>query len=204
MTDFPIDSAAARGWQVCRICTHIDKHQSHQCDVCGSKLVIRPAHGIQNTVALLICAAVFYLPAMLWPIMHTTQLGRTTGSTITEGVINLWQMGSYPIAVVIFVASVVVPLGKMLALAWLCWRVHRPARFSHQQATHVYFVVEVIGKWSMVDVFVVALLVGLVQLDNLMRIEPGNATLPFTAVVIFTMLAAQNFDPRLIWDKEHG
>ncbi|MEM7079719.1 MAG: paraquat-inducible protein A [Pseudomonadota bacterium] len=204
MTAYPADSAAAQGWSVCQTCMRIDKEHNTSCPICGSRLQLRPDHGIQQPVALLLCAVVFYLPAMLWPIMHTTQLGRTTGNTITQGVLILWSSGSYPIAIVIFIASVVVPLGKMISLGWLCWRVYSPQPFSRRQVTRVYFVVEIIGKWSMVDVFVVALLAGLVQLDNLMRIEPGNATLPFTAVVIFTMLAAQTFDPRLIWDKEHA
>jgi paraquat-inducible protein A len=152
-------------------------------------------------MALLITAAVLYIPANVLPIMTTDQLGRSTDSTILGGVVLLMKMGSYPVAAVIFVASVLVPVSKLVALAWLCWSVARRHPTSHRQRTVLYRVTEFIGRWSMVDVFVVTILVALIHLGGLLRITPGAAAVAFGGVVIVTMLAAESFDPRLIWDQ---
>ena len=135
------------------------------------------------------------------PIMTTDQLGSATDSTILGGVVLLVHHGSYPIAAVIFVASVMIPISKLLALSWLCWSVARRHPTSHQERTRLYRATELVGKWSMTDVFVVAILVALIQLGGLLRITAGNAAIAFGGVVIVTMLAAESFDPRLIWDQ---
>ena len=133
--------------------------------------------------------------------MYTTKLGNRTGNTILEGVIIFWQQGSYPIALIIFVASVLVPIGKMLALAWLCAGVAHSRFNAHQKHLVLYRITEFIGRWSMVDVFVVAILVALIQVGSIMTILPGAAALAFAGMVITTMIAAHTFDPRLIWDQ---
>ncbi|WP_419811185.1 paraquat-inducible protein A [Bacterioplanoides sp.] len=132
--------------------------------------------------------------------MITSTLGVSSSDTILSGVVYFWMHGDYPIALIIFIASVVVPLVKLLALIWLCYTVHHGRQQTPRRRTHLYRITEFIGRWSMVDVFVVALMVALVQLGNLMSIMPGPAALAFAAVVIITMFAAKNFDPRLIWD----
>jgi paraquat-inducible protein A len=144
---------------------------------------------------------ILYVPANVLPIMTTTTLGSETESTILGGVLLLVEMGSYPVAAVIFVASVMVPLGKFIALLLLYWSVARRHKTSHRQRTVLYRATEFIGRWSMVDVFVVTVLVALVSLGSLMRITPGVASIAFGGVVIVTMLAAESFDPRLIWDQ---
>lgn len=151
-------------------------------------------------MAFLIAATVLYIPANVFPIMTTEQFGRSVDSTIIGGVILLWKMGSYPVALVIFIASVLVPIGKILAIAMLSWTVTREQSTSQHQRTILYRITELIGKWSMVDVFVVAILVALIQITGVIVIRPGGAALAFAGMVILTMFSATNFDPRLIWD----
>jgi paraquat-inducible protein A len=137
----------------------------------------------------------------MFPIMITTFLGSSEPSTIMGGVILLWRMKSYLVAGVIFVASILVPVMKILMLFWLCWQI-RFGHGEHKKPTQqIYHITEFIGRWSMVDVFVVAILSALVQLGAMMNIIPGVAAISFAAVVILTMLAAMSFDSRLIWDK---
>jgi paraquat-inducible protein A len=132
--------------------------------------------------------------------MITENQGNAIESTIFGGVILLWGMGSYAVAFIIFVASVFVPIAKILSLATLCWTVQRRHTTSNQQRAGLYRITELIGKWSMVDVFVVAILVALIQITGIITIRPGEAALAFAAMVVTTMLAAESFDPRLIWD----
>lgn len=172
--------------------------QSH-CDGCGSALHGGWTASLQSTWAWLITSVILYLPANLLPIMHTTMLGRTTDSTIIGGVITLWGHGSYPIAAVIFIASVLVPVGKIIVLGWLCISVQIGHRRGNRNKMLLYRVTELVGRWSMIDVFVVGILAALIQLGSVMYILPGAAALAFAAMVVTTMLAAISFDPRLIW-----
>lgn len=133
--------------------------------------------------------------------MTTEQFGQSMDSTIIGGVILLWKLKSYPVAFIILVASVLVPIGKLLSLAALCWTISRKQVSSRRQRAILYRVTEVIGKWSMVDIFVVAVLVALIQITGIIVIRPGSAALAFAGMVILTMLAARSFDPRLIWDN---
>lgn len=174
----------------------------HRCQRCGSRLHRRTPHSLQMTWALLLASAILYIPANAYPMMITTSLGQTHASTIVGGMVELWQHGSAPIAVVIFVASVMVPILKMLILALLSWLAQRPGPLTAQQKTRLYRLTELIGRWSMVDVFVVAIMVALIQSGNLMSVLPGPAALAFCSVVIMTMLAAMAFDPRLLWDTQ--
>ena len=155
---------------------------------------------IQLTWAMLSTAIILYLPANLLPIMTTSALGDTEANTILGGVVRLWQHGSYPVAIIIFLASVVVPLMKLIVLTWLNWTVSAAHISRARQRTGLYRMVEFIGRWSMVDVFVVAILVSLIQLETI-QVYPGPAVVAFCLVVIMTMLAAITFDVRLLWTR---
>lgn len=197
---FPGTSAASRGLALCHTCHHLDQVKLHACSRCGAGLHLRNTDSLQRTVALLITAMVLYIPANVLPIMNTVQLGSGEPATILGGVVILIKMNSYPIAAVIFLASVLVPVAKMIALWYLVWCAYRSDSIGAKQRTIIYRLTEFVGKWSMVDVFVVAILVALVRLQGVLVIEPGNAALAFAGVVVATMLAAHAFDVRLIWD----
>ncbi|MWJ26608.1 PqiA/YebS family transporter subunit [Halomonas sp. ZH2S] len=189
------------GCTTCGLINRLSSHGKNYCARCHEHLHARVPHSLQRTWALLGAAAVMYIPANLYPIMTTTSLGDSTPSTIIGGVVELLQMGSWPVAAVIFIASVIVPVSKLVALVWLCLVVKRSNELNAAARTRLYRVTEFIGRWSMVDVFVVAILVALIRAGSLMSITPGPAALAFGAVVALTMLAAMSFDPRLIWDS---
>jgi paraquat-inducible protein A len=174
----------------------------HHCPRCATKVIVRDPHNLQKTVALIITSALLYIPANLYPIMTTVFLGSPEPATIIGGVALLWQHGSYPIALVIFVASVFVPLAKLTTLSILTWVVKKQAKHRQIPFTKIYAITEFLGKWSMVDVFVVAILVALVHLGGIVEIQPGPGALYFSAMVIVSMLAAHTFDPRQLWDIE--
>lgn len=198
---YPSNSAAAQGLALCHVCNRLDKADLHHCSRCGSELHLRKTDSLQRTLALLITAVILYIPANVLPIMNTVQLGREDPATIIGGVVLLIKLKSYPIAAVIFIASVMVPLAKLLALFYLVWNGYRQEPASPMQCTKIYRLTELVGKWSMVDVFVVAILVALIHLSGLLTILPGPAALAFAGVVVTTMLAAHAFDIRLIWDR---
>ena len=185
--------------RACHVCHQLS--EGEYCSRCNSKTHLRNPHSVQKAAAWLLTSIACYIPANLFPIMYTTSLGDESPSTLIGGVIILWQAGSYPIAVIIFLASVVVPLAKALILSFLCFLVSKPGNSQTKGYTKVYQLTEFIGKWSMIDVFVVAILVALVQLGNLMSVTPGLGTVFFTIMVICQMLAAHAFDPRLLWDS---
>ena len=201
MSAFPTGTAAAEGLASCHICAKLSPASLHDCPLCGAALHLRMTDSLQRTMALVFTAVVLYIPANVLPIMTTTQLGAPTDSTILGGVVLLIHHGSYPIAAVIFIASVLVPSGKLIAICWLVWSVSRGQKTSLVQRTKLYRITEFVGKWSMTDVFVVAVLVALIQLGGLLKITAGPAAIAFGGVVIVTMLAAESFDPRLIWDQ---
>lgn len=193
------------GFTLCMTATilHMDKHKLF------AQVSERPAHlhsfhaseSIQRTWALLFTSVLLYIPANVLPIMNTQFFGVEEPSTILGGVILLWQMGSFPIAIIIFIASVVVPVGKLIILIWLNYSVQKGLEIRQHERIFWYRVTEFIGRWSMVDVFVVAVLVSLIQLGNTMNVYPGPAAIAFCCVVILTMLAAMTFDTRLIWNQ---
>ncbi len=187
----------------CHTCHQINHIDDKRCVRCQSALhKFNPTDNLQKAWALLFASVIFYIPANLYPMMYTVSLGHSEGSTIMEGVILLWQLGSYPIAMVIFFASVFIPIAKMFALAWLYYQAQKARYLPPEESIarlKIYRLTEFIGRWSMIDIFVVAILVALVQLHNLMAIYPGPAALSFAAVVIFTMLSAMIFDSRLLW-----
>ena len=143
-----------------------------------------------------------YIPANIMPIMVTDALGSKITSNIMAGVVLLWSDGSYPVAMVIFIASIMVPSLKMLAIGWLSWNASGKGRRDNQKMHLIYEAVECVGRWSMIDVFVIAILSSLVRMGGLMNIYPAPGALLFASVVILTMFAALTFDPRLLWDRE--
>lgn len=185
----------------CHVCGFLSPLKTSFCQHCHCVLHHRRPYSLQMTLALLAAAVVFYLPANLYPMMLTETLGFTTTSTIMQGVILLWDLGSYPVAMIIFIASILIPVAKMISIGFLCLAAIR-ARHRAVTYTKLYRMTEFIGRWSMVDVFVVSILVALVHMGSLMSIYPGTASLSFAAVVILTMLSAMSFDVRLIWDQE--
>lgn len=194
-------TAAAQGLSSCHTCLKLADASLHHCPRCGSVMHKRKSDSLQRTLTLLITATILYIPANILPIMYTDQLAKTTGSTIMGGVVILIKMGSIPIAAIIFIASVMVPLGKLMMMYYLCWTVARGSLGSERQRTVMYRMTEFIGKWSMIDVFVVAILVALVHLSGIIVFRPGVAALAFAGVVMITMVAAESFDTRVFWDN---
>ncbi|NJD05449.1 MAG: paraquat-inducible protein A [Methylococcaceae bacterium] len=170
------------------------------CPRCGSELHRRKPDSIARSWALLIAAALLYIPANLLPVMVTTSLGGTQADTILSGVVYLWVSGSWPLALVVFFASVMVPMLKLVSLVLLLISVQRRWQWRALDRTRLYRITELVGRWSMVDIFVVTMLVALVQLRPLASVDAGPGAVAFGAVVVLTMLAAEAFDPRLIWD----
>ena len=201
MSAFPRDTAAAQGLATCHTCCKLSPATLHGCPRCGAALHLRITDSLARTMALVMTSCVLYIPANVFPIMTTDQLGRSIDSTIMGGIVLLVRLESYPVAAVIFIASVLVPLGKLLALTALCWSVSQGYVSRPREQTVLYRITEFVGRWSMIDVFVVAILVSLIQLGGLIAIRPGIAALAFSGLVIVTMLAAESFDPRLIWDR---
>lgn len=192
------------GILVCHECQQLNRPPAGQpprCRRCGARLHGRRPNSIARTWALLLSAALLYIPANLLPIMSVHMLGRGSPATIMGGVIELIQAGMLPIALVVFVASILVPSFKLLGIALLLYSVQRHQVMSPRQRILMYRFIEWVGRWSMLDIFVIAILVALVSFGNLASIEAGAGALAFAAVVILTMLAAITFDPRLIWDN---
>jgi paraquat-inducible protein A len=147
---------------------------------------------------------ILYVPANILPIMQTESLFGGQSDTIMSGVVFLWSTGSWPLAIIVFVASIMVPLLKMLALMTLLIAVHRGVNVHRHDLARLYRLLEIVGRWSMLDIFVVAILVALVQLQLVATVTPGSGALAFGAVVVLTMLATMSFDARLIWDSVAG
>jgi paraquat-inducible protein A len=174
------------------------------CPRCRASIHRRKPNSLSRTWALLIAAVIFYIPANLYPVMEVTTLGRTQEDTILSGVIYLYVHGTWPLAVIVFVASVVVPILKILTLASLAFSVERRSQWRPRDRARLYRIVEAVGKWSMVDVYVVTILVALVHLGSLASVEARLGAVFFGTVVVLTILAAESFDPRLIWDRLEG
>ena len=171
------------------------------CPRCGAQLHRRKPDSVSRAWAFLVAAVILYVPANVMPVMETGSLFGSQQDTIMSGVAYLWNSGSWALAAIVFVASIVVPLAKILALALLLVSVQRHWRWQPRQRTQLYRLVEVVGRWSMLDIYVITMLVALVQLKAVATIRAGPAAIAFGAVVVLTLLAATAFDPRLIWDQ---
>lgn len=200
-------TAAAAGLVSCHSCnllsrpTPAGKKVRAVCPRCGAALHLRKPNSIARTWALVIAAYIFYIPANLLPMTSVTSLGRVQEDTIMSGVIYFLLHGEWPIGLVIFIASVVVPLAKLFTLTYLLISVQRKSRWRPEERSRLYRMTEAVGRWSMTDIYVVTILVALVQLGNLATIEAGPGAIFFGAVVIITIFAAMTFDPRQIWDN---
>jgi paraquat-inducible protein A len=171
-----------------------------QCARCGAPIHARKPYSVRRTWAFLIAAALLYIPANAMPVMYSSSLFGSQRDTILSGVAYLWSSGSWPLAIVVFVASITVPLLKIIALTVLVVSVQRRSIRWPRERTLLYRVVELVGRWSMLDIYVVTVLVALVHLQALATIQAGPGAVAFGAVVVLTMLASMSFDPRLIWD----
>ncbi|BBO74177.1 paraquat-inducible protein [Desulfosarcina widdelii] len=199
-------TAAAAGLIACHSCRLLvcrpspSNRQTIRCPRCGARLHLRKPNSIARTWALVIAALILYIPANMLPVTVTTYLGSSQSDTILSGVLYFMRTGSWGIALIIFVASIVVPIAKLIVLIGLLISVQQGWAWRPEDRTRLYRITELVGRWSMLDVFVVAVLVSLVRLGYLTTIEAGAGVVYFAAVVIVTMVAAETFDPRLIWD----
>ncbi len=190
----------------CRTCHKLNQAKQlprgcHQrCSRCGTRLYFRKPNSLARSWALTLTALILYIPANLLPVMTVISYGRGKPNTILSGVIHLITAGMYPIALVVFVASIIVPIVKLIAITCLLISVQKKSRWHPRQRTMLYRVTEGIGRWSMLDIFVIGILTALVKLGSIATIEPGLGAVFFAGVVITTILAAMSFDPRLIWD----
>ncbi|MFN5745789.1 MAG: paraquat-inducible protein A [Methylococcaceae bacterium] len=201
----PPFSAMSMGLLSCHCCGLVSRipgaGYQWRCPRCGTSLHRRKPHSLQRTWALLLAAYVLFIPANTLPIMETGSLFGSQKDTIMSGVLYLWHSGSWSLAALVFFASILVPLAKLVMLTYLLFSVQRRAGLHRRQRTQLYRVLEFIGRWSMLDIYVVTLLSALVQLQGLATILPKSGAMAFGAVVVLTMLAAMTFDPRLIWDE---
>lgn len=184
----------------CRTCAKVWPAETTRCTRCGTRLRSRESKSLSRVWAWWWAGVLLYIPANLYPMLLTEQLFSTYGATIIGGAVDLWNNGDFAVAAIILVASIGIPLAKFAAIAWLAISVQRGSSVAGKHRMHLYEVVEFIGRWSMIDVFVVAITSALVQLNLVASIKPGPAALAFALSVIFTMLSAQSFDSRMIWD----
>jgi len=197
-------TAMQHGLQSCEDCGLVSRPArgaaEARCPRCGEEMAYRKPDSLQRAWAFLITAAICYVPANLLPVLTTTTATGSESDTILQGVILLWSPTGWPLSLIVLVASIMIPSAKILALAYLLVTVHRGSLKNNGQRIRLYRMVELIGRWSMVDVFVAAFTAALVQLQPLMSVTPGPGLLFFAVVVVLTMLAVEAFDPRLIWD----
>ena len=185
----------------CHVCDRVNYAQDGgRCTRCQTVLHLRLPNSITNTWALLIASAALYIPANVFPVLTTIRLGRSTPSTILGGAEELLDAGMWPLALLVFVASIMVPMLKLLSLTFMLVTTHRRSAWRLHDRTRLFRLVDFIGRWSMIDVFMLSTLVGLVQAGVIASIEPGTGAICFGSVVVLTMLAAACFDPRLMWD----
>ena len=201
-TSEKILSARDMGVVACTRCSKAWPLGTQTCGRCGHALVSRDRLSLQRVWAYWLMGLICYIPANIFPMLKSRTLFQTTDSTIIGGAVDLAHHGNFGIAMIIIFASVVIPLGKFWAVAFLAISVQQRSAASKHQRQFMYEIVEYIGRWSMIDIFVVAILSSLVQLKTLASIQPGTAAMFFALSVIFTMLSAQAFDSRMIWDVQ--
>ncbi|MDY0132434.1 MAG: paraquat-inducible protein A [Desulforegulaceae bacterium] len=190
---------------VCPVCQKSNPYSnpnkySLKCSRCSAKINPRKPDSFQRTWALLIAALIFYIPANIYPIMTFTALGQSREDTIFSGVSGFVESGLWHLALVVFTASVFVPLAKIFGLVFLILSIKYKWKSFHKERTKLYFIVEFIGKWSMLDVFLISLMTSVVKLGNIAAVNPGPGITYFAIVVLLTLFAAMTFDPRFIWD----
>jgi paraquat-inducible protein A len=193
------------GILICGECHELNRQEpvcaSQTCSRCGAIVHARRPNSLVRTWALLLTSAILYVPANVLPIMTVSALGQGSPDTIMSGVITLMKLGMWPIAAVVFIASILVPTFKLVGIALLLYSVQRHQPLSARQRILMYRFIEFIGRWSMLDIFVIAILVAVVNFGRIASVEANLGAVAFASVVILTMLAAVTFDPRLIWDN---
>lgn len=197
------DTARKCGLVGCELCGLVSRHKSggrSRCPRCQQRLHSRKPESLSRTWAFLIAAAILYIPANVFPVMTVTYFGAGEPDTILSGVVSLLAAGEVPVALVVLFASILVPVLKLVALSYLALSVHRRSSSSPRKRTRLYRLLEFIGRWSMLDIFMISILAALVQMGSVASIEAGAGATAFAAVVVLTMFAARSFDPRLIWD----
>jgi paraquat-inducible protein A len=201
-------SARRQGLVACHTCGLLSRLPAHagraRCPRCDARLHPRTPRSLSRSWAFLAAAIVLYVPANLLPIMHLTTFGQTQSDTILSGVVYLLLNDMWPLALIVFIASILVPVLKIVILAYLLISVQMRSVWRPLDRARLYRFTEFVGRWSMVDVFVVTVLVALIHLGQLASVTAGAGAIYFAAVVILTMLAAMTFDPRLIWDHLDG
>ena len=197
MNDF---AAPTQAHAACATCGHVAA-KTGICARCGARLRGVPRYDLHAPWAWLLAAVLCYVPANIYPVMTVTFFGQTQSDTIVSGVVALARAGEWAVAVIVFAASVLVPIGKISALGLIYLSVMRGAHRSRRRRTGLFRITEAIGRWSMIDIFMVSILAALVKLDAVATIEPGIGALAFCAVVILTMFSALSFDSRLIWSR---
>ena len=191
----------------CKTCGKLQRMEKLQpgtaaeCCRCGTTLSKRKVNSIQRTAAFSLGALIFYLPANIYPILLMDFYGAHSESTVWDGCVKLFQDGQWLVAMIVFFASILIPLFKLLALFFLVVTANFHSERWQQERTWIYRIVEVVGPWAMLDVFLLSVLVALVKLQQLATVLPGPGLVAFTAVVVLTILAAVSFDPQLIWDE---
>ncbi len=192
-------AACHRCHLLCRIPESMEESTA-TCPRCGTEIHQRTPGSVQRAWALVIAAVIFFIPANVLPISYATSFAGKHGDTIMSGVIYFIHSGSWSIAAVIFIASILVPVIKMMILIFLLVSVQMKWQWRPMDRTRLYRIIEAVGRWSMVDIFVITIMAALIQLGGLAKFTAGPAAIYFSAVVVLTILAAESFDPRLIWD----
>lgn len=205
-TPVPIaETARAHGLWRCRACGAAclagAEPQRVRCGRCHAAVSERKTDSLARSWAWLLAATALYVPANLLPVTDTTSIAGTQVDTIFSGIVYLWSEGSWVLAAIVFIASIVVPVAKLLVLSTLLLTVQLGYARHTMLRTQAYRTLELIGRWSMLDIFVVTLLAALVQVESLAELRPGPGAMAFGAVVVTTMLATRTFDPRLMWDE---
>ncbi|MDB5927785.1 MAG: Paraquat-inducible protein [Betaproteobacteria bacterium] len=197
-------TAAQSGLVGCKACGLLSRPAAlaflGYCPRCGARLESRRGHSIEYTWAFIVAAAILYVPANMLPVLTTYTTGSFESDTIIAGVISLYTSGSWPLALIVLIASFMIPLGKLVALTYLLMGVQRGGVRNARERMRLFRLLDITGRWSMLDVFVDTFVVALVRFPPVMSVEPGAGVAFFMAVVVLTMLAAKSFDPRLIWD----
>ncbi len=204
----PDKRGAEQGLMICRHCGLVfradEGHDEECCPRCHAKTSYRQHMWSSKVVALVLAATIMFLPSNIYPVMMVTFLGSDSGSNIVQGALAIWNTGSYFVAMVIFIASLFIPSFKIFAMVYLTLKIKQGRVVNPRALSLLYRTVEFIGKWSMIDVYVVIIMTAAVHFSNLMTIAPGMAIIAFCSVVFITIFAASYFDERLIWDKYVG
>lgn len=200
-------TAASVSLLICPTCHQLNKTQclpakcKQYCSRCGTKLYFRKPNSLSRTWALTLTAIILYIPANILPIMSVISYGEGKPDTIISGIKHLIEARMYPVAILVFFASIIVPLLKLIVMIYLLISVQSKSHWYPRQRTIMYRILEVIGRWSMLDIFMIAILSSLVKIGAIATVEPGAGAIFFASVVVITIFATMSFDPRLIWDN---